>query len=138
MATANTGSANDVAAAQENTKNEPDLSYLDNLHTAVTIMHLMATCINTVLIPLASAQITVRREMEKTTTLALNGMEDKVNALMQRTIDVVLTWVGRLLAGQKKTDFRPRDDAVSAGNSWLEQLQTPVSPDIQSANMAER
>lgn len=87
----------------------------------------MATCINTVLIPLAAAHVTVRREMEKTTTLAMNGMEDKVNNLMQRTIDVVLSWVGKLLAGQKKTDFRPREDTLTAGNSYFEQLQTPVS-----------
>ena len=87
----------------------------------------MTNCINTVLIPLAAAHITVRREMEKTTTLAMNDMEDRVNMLMQRTIDVVLGWVSKLLAGQRKTDFRPREDTVTAGNSWLEQLQTPVS-----------
>ena len=87
-------------------------------------MHLMLTCINTVLIPLGASNITIRREMEKTTNLAMNRMEDKVNTIMQRTIDVAITWVGRLLAAQKKSDFRPRDDA--GGTSWLEMLQTHV------------
>lgn len=118
-------SANDAAAAQENTKNEPDLSYLENLHSAIAIIHLMLSCINTVLIPLAAAHITVRREMEKKTTLAMNDLEDKVNVLMHRTFDVTLTWVGKVLATQKRTDFRPKDDAPGGG-SWLELLQTQV------------
>lgn len=89
------------------------------------MMHLLVTCINTVLIPLAASNITVRREMEKTTNLAMSHMEDKINALMQRTIDVAIFWVTKLLTSQKRTDFRPKDDGVGAG-SWLELLQTPT------------
>ena len=89
-------------------------------------MHLMITCINTVLIPLAASNITVRRGMEHTTSSAISRMEDKVNSIMQRTIDVALTWVSKLLSGQKKSDFKPRDDALGDGGSWLELLQTPV------------
>jgi exocyst complex component 5 len=84
----------------------------------------MIMCINTVLIPLAASNLTVRREMEKTTNLAVNRMEEKTNNVMQRTIDVILVYVGKLLAAQKKSDFRPKDDGVAG---WLEMLQTPVS-----------
>ena len=86
----------------------------------------MSTCIQTVLIPLASANVTIRREMEKTSSLAVDRLEEKINTIMQRSIDVVITWVSKLLARQLKTDFRPRDDALGEG-AWLEQLQTPVS-----------
>ena len=86
----------------------------------------MSTCIRTVLVPLASANVTIRREMEKTSNLAMDRLEEKVNLIMQRTIDVVISWVNKLLARQLKTDFRPRDDALGEG-AWLEQLQTPVS-----------
>lgn len=120
-------SANDFVVSQEAAKNEPDLSYLPNLRPAISIMHLMIACINTVLIPLAASNITIRRDMEKTTNIAVNRMEEKVNSIMQRTIDVALAWVSKLLANQKKSDFRPRDDALSGGGSWLEMLQTPVS-----------
>ncbi len=89
-------------------------------------MNLMNTCIRTVLIPLASANVTIRRDMEKTANLALDRMEEKVNSIMQRSIDVVVTWVTKLLARQNKNDFRPRDDALGGGGAWLEQLQTPV------------
>ncbi len=86
----------------------------------------MNTCITTVLVPLASANVTVRRDMEKTSNLAMDRAEEKVNTIMQRSIDVVITWIAKLLARQPKTDFRPRDDAFGGG-AWLEQLQTPVS-----------
>ncbi|MCJ1352339.1 MAG: Exocyst complex component 5 [Icmadophila ericetorum] len=133
----------DAATAQESSKSEPDLTYLSNLHSAITIMHLMATCINTVLIPLAASHITVRREMEKITAAAMHKLEDKVNMILQRTIDVAISWVSKLLSQQKKNDFRPKDDGISgqgtggttAGGtgpgstgapSWLESLQTPT------------
>jgi len=86
----------------------------------------MDTCIRTVLVPLASANVTIRRDMEKTSNLAMDRMEEKVNTIMQRSIDVVITFVTKLLARQLKTDFRPKDDALDGG-AWLEQLQTPVS-----------
>lgn len=88
----------------------------------------MNTCIRAVLIPLASANITIRRDMEKTANSALDRIEEKVNSVMQRSIDVVITWVTKLLSRQNKSDFRPRDDALGGGGAWLEQLQTPVSP----------
>lgn len=88
-------------------------------------MYLMNTCIRTVLIPLASANVTIRRDMEKTSNIAIDRMEEKVNSIMQHSIDVVLTWVTKLLARQVKSDFRPKDDALGS-SAWLEQLQTPT------------
>ena len=88
----------------------------------------MNTCVRAVLIPLASANITIRRDMEKIANFALDRIEEKVNSVMQRSIDVVITWVTKLLGRQNKSDFRPRDEALGGGGAWLEQLQTPVSP----------
>lgn len=89
-------------------------------------MNLINTCIRTVLIPLASANVMIRRDMEKIANLALDRMEEKVNNIMQRSIDVVINWTTKLLARQNKSDFRPRDEASGGGSTWLEQLQTPV------------
>ena len=86
----------------------------------------MNTCIRTVLIPLAQANVTIRRDMEKTSNQAMDRMEEKVNNIMQRSIDVVIAWVSKLLGRQSKMEFRPRDDALSGGGAWLEQLQTQV------------
>ena len=115
----------DIASAQETSKTEPDLSYLIELRSAVSTMYLLSMSTRTVLIPLATANVSVRREMEKSSSAAMDRMEDKVNSIMQRTIDVVMTWVNKLLTQQKKTDFRPRDD-LTGGGAWLEQLQTPT------------
>lgn len=114
----------EAATSQESTKTEPDFSYLPNIRAAISITHLMITCINTVLIPLAAGSITIKRDMEKLTNIAVNRIEDKINAIEQKTVDVVLAWVGKLLAGQKKNDFRPKE---GDGTEWLEMLQTPVS-----------
>ncbi len=116
--------ASDQATAAEAAKKDLDLSYLPHLRTAISIMHLMITCINTVLIPLAASSITIRREMEKNTNLTINRMEDTINVIEQRTVDAVLNWTTRLLAKQERNDFRPREDDL---DSSLMQLQTPVS-----------
>lgn len=118
--------ANDNAVSQEYSKNEPDFSYLSNLRSAFTIMHLMITCIRTMLIPLASSNVSIRREIEKITTVTMNRMEEKVNSIIQRTVDVAFAWIAKLLATQKKYDFRPRDDGPGSGGAWQEMLQTPV------------
>lgn len=114
------------AIAQDSTKTEPDFSYLSNLRAAISIMHLMMTCINSVLLPLAAGNITIRREMEKKSNLTIKRVEDKINTIEQRTVDAALTWVGKLLREQKKNDFRPREGVSDGDGAWLEMLQTPV------------
>jgi hypothetical protein len=113
------------AISQDSSKVDPDFSYLSNLRAAISITHLMMTCINSVLLPLAAGSITIRREMEKKSNLTIKRVEDKINTIEQRTVDAALTWVGKLLKDQKKNDFRPRE-GVSDGGAWLEMLQTPV------------
>jgi len=112
--------ANDQALSQETAKTEPDMAYLPFIQPAITITNLMSRFISMVLIRLAESNTTVKREMDKQTSLAINRMEEKTNLTIQHTIDVVLNWVTKLLAGQKKTDFRPKDTDLS----YLENLAT--------------
>lgn len=122
--------ANDTAASQEGvTKNEPDLSYVSTLNPAITIMHLLSTFIHTVLLPLASPNISTRKAMFRSTTQTIESLENKVNSIMQHSIDVILNWTSKLLSSQKKTDFRPRDD-LSSGTNYLEFLQTPTCQSV--------
>lgn len=109
------------SAESQGTKTEPDLSYFEEIEPATTIMHLMFSFINTALIPLASTSLTVRREMMILTNASIAGLESKINAVIQKTLDVVLAWVSNLLNKQKKQDYRPKDDDVS-----LTTLQTPT------------
>lgn len=101
----------------ENTKVEPDLSYLPSARPAVTISAIMERFIATVLIRLAEANTTVRKSMEAQKKMAMDSIEKKTNAMLKVSIDVITNWVAKLLSGQKKYDFRPRDGE-------LESLQT--------------
>lgn len=113
----------EIAAAQEsNAKSEPDFSYVTDLRSSISILHLLVTTIQTLLLPLAASNVTIRRDLEKSTNNFVDRMEAKIDAVLQKTIDTALAWASRLLTQQKKTDFRPRDDA----QLQLDQLQTPT------------
>jgi exocyst complex component 5 len=125
--------ANDQALAQESSKTEPDLAFFPSLRPAITITNLMTRFTNAVLIRLAQANTTVRRDMEGKTKEAIRRMEEKSSSIIQRTIDVILNWITKLLASQKKVDFRPKDnelDGGRAGPGYLESLQTTTCASI--------
>jgi len=117
----------DLASSQENVKNEPDLSYLPHVRPAVTITNLMSRFITTVLIRLAESNTTVRRNMEDLTKRAIEATEKKTNAVMKSTMDVAVNWVTKLLAQQKKLDFRPKDSDLEG---LVDSLQTPTCQTI--------
>ncbi|KAJ6035785.1 hypothetical protein N7540_000064 [Penicillium herquei] len=119
--------AMEAATSQESSKNEPDFGYLHSVRTTISIATLMVMCVNAVLLPLATVSITTRRDMEKRLNQATTRFEDKINTIEQKTIDGTLAWVSRLLSGQKKNDFRPRE---SDNPAWLEMLQTPTCASI--------
>lgn len=115
--------ANDAAvAAESNTRSEPDLTYITDLRVSISVLHLMLATIHMLLLPLAASNLTIRRDLEKQTNTFVARMEGKVDGILQRTIDVALAWTSRLLGQQRKTDFRPKDDA----NLQLDSLQTPT------------
>nr|POF12964.1 exocyst complex component sec10 [Quercus suber] len=111
-----------ATAAENNAKNGPDLSYITDLRSAVSVLHLMLTTIQMLLLPLAASNLTIRRDLEKQTTMFVERMEMKVDLVLQKTIDAALSWSAKLLSQQKKTDFRPKDDA----QLHLDQLQSPT------------
>ncbi|KAI1622152.1 exocyst complex component Sec10-like protein [Exophiala viscosa] len=119
--------AADAASSAEYAKRDPDLSYLASLRTAVHITHLVQSCINTLLIPLASTSLTTRRDMEKNTRTAVARIEDQINTIEQQTIDGVLNWTSRLLSNQSRTDFRPRAETEAIS---LEQAQSPTCDSV--------
>lgn len=109
--------AQDQATSQENAKTEPNLSYLPSMRPAVTITTIMERFIAVVLIRLAEPSMTVRRSMEAQKKMAIDSIEKKTNNVLKVSIDVITSWVSKLLGSQKKQDFRPKDGE-------LESLQT--------------
>lgn len=117
--------AADQALSQETMRNEPDLNYFPSIQPAIITTNIMSRFINTVLIRLAESNTTVRRAMELQTRTSIESIETKTNHVISSTVNVVLNWVGKLLAGQKKLDFRPKDsdlDGGRAGSGYLESL----------------
>jgi len=115
--------AADLASAQASSKTEPDFTYLPSLRTSIQILHLLQTTINTMLLPLTSSNITIRREIDKQTNLTLSLLESKISSILHKTLDAALAWVNRVLALQKKTDFRPRDEEYML---TMDMTQTPT------------
>lgn len=105
---------------ESSNKTEPDFSFLTDLRSAISILHLLLATIQTLLLPLSASNRTIRRDLEKQTAAFVDRMESKIDTVLQKTIDATLAWTSRLLSQQKKTDFRPRDDATLQ----LDQLQT--------------
>lgn len=119
----------DQAAAQETARTEPDLAYLPSLRTAITITNIMSHFITTVLFRLAESNTTVKRAMETQTKSAIERIESKTSTVMRSTIAVAQNWITKLLAGQKKLDFRPKDsdlDGGRSGSGYFEALATPT------------
>lgn len=111
----------DASTSQENSKVEPDMSYLSSLRPATTISSIISRFVQTVMIRLAEGNTTVRRSMEAQAKMGMESIERKSNNVVKSSIDVVVNWVSRSLATQKKTDFRPKDTELEL---MAELLQT--------------
>ncbi|KAF2158007.1 exocyst complex component Sec10 [Myriangium duriaei CBS 260.36] len=113
------------ATMHDNPKSEPDYSYVRNLQASISILHLLVVTAKTLLMPLAASNLTIRREVEKTTNTFIDRVETKIDTVLGKTIDSALAWTGKLFSSQKKTDFRPSEASLN-----LEQLQTPTCTSI--------
>lgn len=77
------------------------------------IMHLWQRYISTALVPLAGTSVTVRREMGVFNNHVSVRIEGKVNMIVQRTTDAIVSYLSVLLSKQKKADFRPKNDELA-------------------------
>ena len=102
---------------------EPDFNHLPPLRTAIMTLHLLQTSIRTILLPLANSNVTTQRAMTQATTNSVASLEDKISLILHKTLDGAIAWATKILATQKKTDFRPRDETAMAD---LLALQTPT------------
>ncbi|BGP29274.1 Exocyst complex component 5 [Rhodotorula toruloides] len=94
-------------------KGEPDLAPIGVIRRADMIMHLWQRYISTALVPLAGTSVTVRREMGVFNNHVSVRIEGKVNTIVQRTTDAIVSYLSVLLSKQKKADFRPKNDELA-------------------------
>ncbi|CAL1701173.1 unnamed protein product [Somion occarium] len=95
------------------TKVEPSLQPLTVLHEVDLICHLWQQYVNMALLPLASASVTIRREMVVFNNQTVSRIEGAANQIMQRLTDTLISWLSTQLTKQKRTDFKPRNDDLS-------------------------
>lgn len=103
-------------------RNEPEFSCLLGIREATSIARLLFSYIETVLVPLSGPSISIRRDMTQRITNNTNRIDGKINALVQRLIDSVLTWFSLILQHQGKRDFKPKEDEIN-----LADMQTPCN-----------
>ncbi|GAA5894708.1 exocyst subunit SEC10 [Sporobolomyces salmoneus] len=94
-------------------KLEPSLSILRVLQPADMIMQLWQRYISTALVPLAGTSVTVRREMAIFCNHVSVRIEGKINSIVQRMTDGIVSYLTVLLSKQKKLDFKPKNDDLA-------------------------
>ncbi|GAA5914353.1 hypothetical protein JCM5296_001632 [Sporobolomyces johnsonii] len=94
-------------------KSEPPFAPIAVIRTADMIMHLWQRYISTALVPLAGTSVTVRREMAIFNNHVSVRIEGKVNQIVQRTTDAIVSHLSLLLSKQKKLDFKPKNDDLA-------------------------
>ncbi|KAI0700755.1 exocyst complex component Sec10 [Cytidiella melzeri] len=94
-------------------KMEPNLQLLGVLRSVDLICYLWQQYVNMALLPLASASVTVRREMVVFNNQSVSRIEGGANHVMQKLTDTILAWLTVQLAKQKRNDFKPRNDDLS-------------------------
>ncbi|KIY31040.1 exocyst complex component protein [Cryptococcus gattii E566] len=105
---------------QQDSKTEPDLQLLAILKAADQICHLWQRYTAMALFPLAGSNVPVRREMITLNSHSVVRMEGKVNNVIQKAIDNVISWLSFLLTKQKKNDYKPKNDDLSFARTITE------------------
>ncbi|WVO25118.1 uncharacterized protein IAS62_006504 [Cryptococcus decagattii] len=105
---------------QQDSKTEPDLQLLAILKAADQICHLWQRYTAMALFPLAGSNVPIRREMITLNSHSVVRMEGKVNNVIQKTIDNVISWLSYLLTKQKKNDYKPKNDDLSFARTITE------------------
>ncbi|WOO82794.1 Exocyst complex component sec10 [Vanrija pseudolonga] len=95
---------------QQESKTEPDLTTLTVLHPVDLVCHLFQRYASTALIPLTGPTTAVRREITAFNQHNVMHIEGKTNEIIQKAIDLIVSWLSTLLQKQRKTDYKPKDD----------------------------
>ena len=61
-----------------------------------------------------SSQPTVHRELLIRKNEFVSVLENKVNLIIQKIVDLSVGWMSNLLLKQKKFDYRPKDNEVAS------------------------
>ncbi|KTW26572.1 exocyst subunit SEC10 [Pneumocystis jirovecii RU7] len=107
-------------------KSEPELKYFDELKQMTIIIHLFSTYLNTIVLPVVSFSLTLRRDILISANNSISEVENKINLIIEKSVEIILNWVSVLLGKQKKNDFKPKDDDKRMENLSTEPCKSIV------------
>ncbi|CAG8632806.1 3210_t:CDS:2, partial [Paraglomus occultum] len=119
-------------------KTDPDFKPLTSLKVAKDIMHLAQNHFQIVILPLASASLTIHRDLIAEKNKFMLGLENKMNMAVQKMVDGInslhfkFDLVTETLS--KKTDFRPKDGDDSI-LSLATGVHSGIGPHIDGKNL---
>lgn len=118
-----------LSQSTQDAKNEISLDYLSVIHRASIVLGLMSTFAKTVLFSMfgGGGPNSIQKKMVATLNGYVSRTEEKVNTIVQNTIDLVLLRLAHVLGRQKKKDYLPRDDAVSAETAVCQEIKQFLS-----------
>jgi exocyst complex component 5 len=79
------------------------------------------------LIPLASSNITIRRDMTNYSSTNISALEKKVNHIFQAAYEIIISSTSHRLSKQRKNDFKLRKDDGSLTNLQTEPCRNVTS-----------
>ncbi|KAI8805612.1 exocyst complex component Sec10-like protein [Cladochytrium replicatum] len=91
-------------------KAEPDVSHLSFIQLSTEILQLCQIHFQNAVLQLVGTSPTIHREMVMLKNEFIAAVEARLNTLLQKHIDAVVSWLVVLLSKQKKLDFKPKDE----------------------------
>ncbi|KAI8824861.1 exocyst complex component Sec10-like protein, partial [Fimicolochytrium jonesii] len=89
----------------------PTFEQLPMVQVAQKVLQLLQFHFQSSIAPVVSASPTAHRDMVVYKNSFMSTVEHRLNVLVQKQITAIVGWLGTLLGTQKKTDFKPKDDA---------------------------
>jgi len=96
-----------TALGSADQKTPPSLQPLRVLRSVDLICHLWQQYVTDAIFPLASASVTVRRDMVVFNNQTVSRIEGAANGFLQRMIDSIVAWLSAQLSKQKRMTLRP-------------------------------
>ncbi|KAJ3109202.1 Exocyst complex component 5 [Phlyctochytrium planicorne] len=103
-------------------KSEPEIDRALNVVCVTSeALQLIQLHFQTCVIPTVSSSPSAHREAIIIKNEFMSSIEDILNQLLQKQIEMILAWLASILSKQKKVDFRPKDEAFETNLASTQQ-----------------
>ncbi|KAI9001673.1 exocyst complex component Sec10-like protein [Gaertneriomyces semiglobifer] len=97
-------------------KHQPDLRQIGMVQVSQQILQLLQLHFQATVRGAIASSPALHRDMVVYKNGFMAAVEHRLNMLLQKHFDSIINWMSVLLQTQKKTDYRPKDEALAAGS----------------------